>query len=128
MDSVLTAASACSLKKRRSRIRVWLMRNMQRSMRILAIRAACVKLPLRMLPVRRKMIMVAEKGRSHAVFQRAGAWIVDRLSMISIRRFIMNQAVRSTRTNVMSPDCQEKNPQWKNVWQTKKAQARITIR
>ena len=48
--------------------------------------------------------------------------------MISIRRFIMNQAVRSTRTNVMSPDCQEKNPQWKNVWQTKKAQARITIR
>ena len=124
MDSVLTAASACSLKKRRSRIRVWLMRNMQRSMRILAIRAACVKLPLRMLPVRRKMIMVAEKGRSHAVFQRAGAWIADRLSMISI----MNQAVRSTRTNVMSPDCQEKNPQWKNVWQTKKAQARITIR
>ena len=87
-----------------------------------------MKLPLRMLPVRRKMIMVAEKGRSHAVFQRAGAWIADRLSMISIRRFIMNQAVRSTRTNVMSPDCQEKNPQWKNVWQTKKAQARITIR
>ena len=62
-----------------------------------------MKLPLRMLPVRRKMIMVAEKGRSHAVFQRAGAWIVDRLSMISIRRFIMNQAVRSTRTNVDEP-------------------------
>jgi len=56
--------------------------------------------------VRRKMIIVAENGRSHAVFQIAGAWIAERLSMISVSRFIINRVVRSTRSNVVTPDCQ----------------------
>ena len=56
--------------------------------------------------VKRKMIMVVENGRSQAVLQIAGAWIAERLSMISISRFTIKQAVRSTRISVIMPDCQ----------------------
>lgn len=40
------------------------------------------------------------------VFQIAGAWIAERLSMISVSRFIINRVVRSTMSNVVTPDCQ----------------------
>ena len=47
--------------------------------------------------------MVVENGRSQAVLQIAGAWIAERLSMISISRFTIKQAVRSQCDNAGLP-------------------------